>query len=176
MNMKRIKLAILLLLCLLMAGTAEAQAKNSSKALIQEVVDEFNGVDGVEVLELGSFSCSFIKMMAKLCGEDFNEDEFGEDDMAALTTLDGVKKITILDYEDAAADVRERIGQKLSRQLEGLELILEVVEDGEKMLIYGTINEKKQLIKDFILFTPSDCALICLFGDIPMEAVGKIAD
>ncbi len=43
------------------------------------------------------------------------------------------------------------------------------------MRIYGVVDESADSVKDFVLYTPSDCALICIFGSISMDAVAKIA-
>lgn len=169
--MKRITFTIILFLCLLMAGTSEAQAKKSSKSFLQSLAAEYEGVEGVEVLDLGSFSTSMIKMLAKLEGESPDED-----DMESLALMDGVKGMLILDYEDAAPQIRDEISGKLTRHFENVEPIMEARDDGDIVFIFGTIDNRNENVKDLIIFTPSDCALICLFGSIPMNAVADIAD
>ena len=47
--------------------------------------------------------------------------------------------------------------------------------NGEKMRIYGVMDEKTNEVKDFVLYAPSDCSLICLFGTLSMDAMAKIA-
>ena len=43
------------------------------------------------------------------------------------------------------------------------------------MKIYGMVDEKGEKVRDFILHTPSECAVICILGEISTEALAKLA-
>ena len=86
-----------------------------------------------------------------------------------------VNGMSILDYEDCPASVREEITSKINRLLKGAELLIEASDDGERLSIYGNYDEKKNVVKDVILYSPDDCSLICFFGKIPMESVQELA-
>ena len=42
------------------------------------------------------------------------------------------------------------------------------------MKIYGVFDEQSGTVQDFVLYAPSDCALICLFGSISMDAIAQL--
>lgn len=58
----------------------------------------------------------------------------------------------------------------------GCEVLVEASGDGDRVTIYGYLDEKSNLIRDCIIYTPSSCALICLFGNFSMDTIAKIAE
>ena len=51
---------------------------------------------------------------------------------------------------------------------------MEVTDEGDQMQIYGLYDERTDVVRDFVLYTPSECALICLFGSISMDTVSRM--
>ena len=51
---------------------------------------------------------------------------------------------------------------------------MEVNDEEDRMQIFGLYDERTDAVRDFVLYTPSECALICIFGKISMAAVEKI--
>ena len=51
---------------------------------------------------------------------------------------------------------------------------MEVKDESDTMQMYGIIDEDGESVRDFVLYTPADCALICIFGKVSMDAVAKI--
>ena len=81
--------------------------------------------------------------------------------------------LTILDFEDARADVKERFLERVSQILRGMDLILETKSDGETMRIYGRDNGDS--ISNCILLDPSG-TIICYKGRIKLERLLELAD
>ena len=59
--------------------------------------------------------------------------------------------------------------------LEGSQMLMEAKDGDDKMRIYGIVDEDGEKVSDFILHTPSECAVICILGSISTEAIAKIA-
>ena len=97
------------------------------------------------------------------------------DGREVLKLMKGIRSITVLNYEDCSQSDRDKISRKLERALSGSEVLIEASDGGEKMRIYGLVDEKTDKVRDFVMYTPSDCALICIFGSISMDAIAKIA-
>jgi hypothetical protein len=55
------------------------------------------------------------------------------------------------------------------------EMLLEAKDGDDNMKIYGVVDEDGGKVSDFILHTPSDCAVICILGSISTEAIAKLA-
>ncbi len=53
---------------------------------------------------------------------------------------------------------------------------LEVKDGSETVRIFGVASEDGEEVKDFVLYAPDDCALVCLFGSISMEAVASMVE
>ena len=77
--------------------------------------------------------------------------------------------------DDEDGEVRERLSRRLSRVLDKREVLMEVKDDGEKVQIFGLLDDASGLVQDIIFFAPHECTLACLFGTLPLDFVGKIA-
>ena len=161
-------LLILLLLLPLTASAARPQKKVSQRE-VTSIVSEFRHCDGVEVMRMGWLGTALVKGVA--VHVDDNDDDMREIRQA----LRGIKGVTVMEYESAAPEVRERLNRRLSRVLDKREVLMEVKDDGEKVQIFGVLDEATGLVRDIVFHSPSDCALICMFGSLPLDVVGKIA-
>ena len=92
----------------------------------------------------------------------------------ALRLMKGVRGIYVFDFEDCSQHDKSRITRRLNRILSGSEVLMEASEGGDKMRIYGVVDENAGTVKDFVLYTPTDCVLICIFGTISMDTVSSI--
>ena len=74
------------------------------------------------------------------------------------------------DYQKIVS--REAIRVRIS--LEEAEKIIEVKDEEDTLLVYGTTGkEGGETINDIIIYVPADCALICFWGSIKFD---KLAD
>ena len=85
-----------------------------------------------------------------------------------------VNGLYVFDYEDCRPALRDKINRRLNRLLNNSDLLMEANDEGERMQIYGLYDERTEAVRDFVLFSPSDCALVCLFGSIPMDTVSSM--
>ena len=162
---------ILLFLCLLLplAASAGTPAKKVSKTKVTSVIAEARRYEGVEVVRLGRVATAALKGLVRAASRE------DPDAREALQLMRGVKNLTVLDYDDCAPAVRERLARRLDEALGGSELLMEAKESGgTSMQMLGILDEQTDLVRDFVIHAPSEGALICIFGSIPMDVLGKV--
>ena len=165
--MKKILLLFLLLLPLA-ASAGKPVSKTVPKSKLASVVSEFRGYDGVEVVRLGWLGTAAIKGVARAAAKS------DPDARKALDLVRGVKRFTVLEYDGCTPAVRERIIRRLDQALHGSELLMEAKDGSERVRMFGVVDDATGEVRDFVLHAPSDHALICIFGSIPMESVAKV--
>lgn len=149
---------LLITLTILFAGTL-AWAGNPA-AKVQTLVNEFRHNEGFDGITLGPLGLSLVKTLA------LSDSDMDAEDREVLKAFTHIRRLSILDFEDARPDVKERFVSRVKKILEGMELILEAKDDGSRLTIYGIDNGKE--IKDCILFDPSG-TLICVRGSVTVE-------
>ena len=156
------------ILCILLLSLSGWAGKPVKKGQLASLVTEYRNVEGVELVRLGTLATSAIKTTIRVSAKD------DPDSKQALRLLNGIRRLTIFEYEDCEASVKHEINNKLQRILRGSELLMEVKDESDTMQMYGIIDEDGESVRDFVLYTPADCALICIFGKVSMDAVAKI--
>ncbi|MCR4824508.1 MAG: hypothetical protein K5849_04025 [Bacteroidales bacterium] len=167
--MKRKSLLLLLLALLPLAASAgNSGSRTVPKTQINAMISEFRRYDGVETVRLGRLGTAAVKGVLRMAAQ--NEPDARE----ALALTRGVKHLAVLEYDDCRPEVRERITRRLSEALDGSELLMEARDGSSSMRMFGIVDEQTGEVRDFVLHAPQDCALICIFGSIPMDTVGKL--
>ncbi len=151
---------------------ASTGSKAVQKDKLVDAISDFNGYEGFDMVSVGSLGTSLIKSLAKMAAIAEND----EDVLAAVKMIQGIKKVTIIDYEDCEKSVRDKFNGRLGRILTGDNLLMELKDGSELMKIYGVVDGDKAVVKDFVISVPSDYALICLFGSISLDLVAELAD
>lgn len=165
--MKRLLLILGILLSFqAYAGTTE---KAVSKTRITSVISECRSYNGVELVRLGRVATAALKVVIRSAAID------DPDAREALKLMKGLRGITVMDYEGCSDADKDRISDTLDRALSGSDMLMEAKDEGETMRIYGVVDDKSDTVRDFVLYSPSDCALICFFGSISMETIAKMA-
>lgn len=139
--------------------------------MLTSLISEYRGREGFDVIKIGRLGTSAIKTIARLGA-------LGDDEDAAMVrdVVGGLKKLAIVDYEDCSDADKQSFERKVNRLLKDDEVIMEFKDGGDICRVYGVMDEKSDKIRDFILYTPSDCALICLFGSISLNKVLSTVD
>lgn len=164
------RLCYFLLLICLMPHTVLAASPESRipKTRISAILAEYRHCEGVEMVRLGRISTAAVKGVVRVAAAK------EPDAREALQLMKGVKSLYAFEYEDCKPSLREQINRRLSRALGESELLMEANDAGDRMRIYGLYDERTEAVRDFVVFSPSECTLICLFGSIPMETVSNI--
>lgn len=172
-EMKKIfRLIVMVYVLMTAVSVTQVSAKDVPQSQLIQLINSYRSAEGVEVVSVGSLGTSAFKAVIKasLAGED--DPEVRE----LLKIIRSIRKIAVVDFEDCAADVRDAFNRDIQRVLASSELLLEVKDDGESLSMYGVVNEKAGVLKDFVLYSAEDCALICLFGSIPLSAIMSLAE
>ena len=160
------KFLLILTLLAPLAAIAAEPARSVSRSAIASIVSEFRGYDGVEVIKLGRLATGALKSVVGLAGIS------DPDTREALNLIEGLRGLTVVDYEDASSDIRYRMDRRIERALQKCELLMEAKGDDGRMRMFGSVDAKGT-VRDFVIYAPDDCALICLFGTMSMEVLQK---
>ena len=93
---------------------------------------------------------------------------------AALKLITGIKRISVLNYENCEPAIQDKISRKLDRMLDGSDLLMETRDGDDLMQIYGVVDENNGTVRDFVLHNPTESSLICIFGSIPIEKLARV--
>jgi len=160
----------LIILCILAFPLSGTAGKNVPRARLLSAISEFKGTDGVELVQLGTIATSALKATIRISAAG------DPDARQALDVMNGIKRLTIFDYEDCDRATQEKISGRISRILKDSELLIEAKDDEDVMRIYGVSDDDGKHVSDFVLYTPSECALICVFGKVSMAAINKMIE
>lgn len=159
---------LIIALALPMSQLAAGSGKVIPKGKISSLISEYGSCEGVEVVNIGSIALGALRSLVRISEAD------DRDTREALQMVRGLKKLSIFDYEDCTEQQKSQITRKLNRILSDCEVLMEASDAGERVSIYGSLDEKSELIRDCVIYTPADCALICLFGNFSMDSIAKI--
>ncbi len=151
-------------------GLPEAMAagrKKVNSGTVADLVREYNLYPGFDVVSVGGLGLGLVRMIAKASAETPEE-------RAVMGVLDGLRKVIVVEYEEAECSRKDSFNRKVSVLLDDAEKMVEVKDDGETVNIYGTSSSDGEYIDDLIVFIPEDCTLVCLFGRVSAEKVADI--
>ena len=169
--MRNLFIIIVLALTLPLAGNANAQGKSVPSSQISLLISEYKVYDGFEAVKVGRLATGFIKSMISAGAM-----EAGDPEVKDLKKLvKGIKKMAVVDYSDCEPQVRQGFSQKMGKLLSGSDMLMEVKDGSDIMRMYGVVDDKGGKVKNFVLFCPEDCTLICLFGSISLDSVMSFA-
>ena len=132
---------------------------------IRTLVNEFRGEPGVEVVDMGPIALGLIRAAAS--GEAKNEE-----DRKALQVFKDIKRLTVLDFSDADAAIKERFHRKAHSILADEDILMEAKDEGETVRIYGMSNAAGDILEDILIL--ADDALISIRGKIRADLVGEL--
>lgn len=172
-DMKRIIAILLLVVFACGQGIPEAGAATRSKKVnpgdVASLVRTYNLYEGFDVVSVGGLGLSLVKLIGRHAVETAEE-------KAALDLIGGIRKIVVVEYEDASMDRKASFNRKMTGLLENAEKIVEVKEDGDTVNIYGMTSDDGEKIDDVIVFIPEECTLVCLFGSISSQKVVELIE
>ena len=129
---------------------------------IRSLVTSFKGTEGFDVVDLGGPAMLLLKAAARAEVDD-------PEDRAAMDLFRSLKRLTVVDFSEAAPEKREKFLRKLDRILEGEEVLMEARDGGEKVAIYGLTSKDGSRIDDIII--RADDALISVRGSIRTDQI-----
>ena len=164
------KLLLFLLLLGPITATAASPDGRIPKTQITSFITEYSHCEGVDVVRLGRLATGAVKGVVRVAS-------IGDPDAReALSLMKGVKSLFVFDYASCSPALRDRIGRRLNRIFRNTELLMEVNDEEDRMQIFGLYDERTDAVRDFVLYTPSECALICIFGSVSMNTIARMMD
>ena len=134
---------------------------------VNDLARQYGSKDGFEVVSIGRVLISALGVAASL------DKDLDAEDRAALNAFKGIKKLTVVDFEDASEADKTDFCSKLDSVLEKMELILEAKDSGDVVKIYGHDDGKN--LRDIVIYCPGE-ALISVNGSIAMENIGRLME
>ena len=113
-----------------------------------------------------------MKSAAGLSADTEDDPELRE----SLKLLDGINRLLVVEYEDGTPRQRQLFNDRIASALRDCDLLMSARDEGSTMDIYGTVDESVGLVRDLVVFTPDDGALVCVFGKVSMDSVAKIME
>ncbi len=173
--MKRVLVlcALALATCVCLYGK---NVKDTSKEIVK-LAKSYRNKPGFEVVNLGPTSMSLMKMAAKAEARYDDDDDLDdrEDAWNEVDILSGVKRMLVVDYEDASYADKSSFNEKLLKCLEGCELLLSTIDDGEETKIYGRVLDDGVTLNDLIVYEPQDGSLVYMEGKIDIQKALSLA-
>lgn len=145
------------------------QGKAAGKPQIYTTIYECRQYEGADYLKLGRFATGAIKGVVRVAGID------DPDVSEAVGLLSDIRGLTVFSYDDCSEEDKASINLKLTNALSDSEVLMEASDSGEKVKIYGTYDERSDIVSDFVIFSPSESALICIKGSVSMDTIARIA-
>lgn len=165
--MKRFLLLLCIMIpCMSCMGT---QGTAAGTPQIYTTISECRQYEGTDYLKLGRFATGAIKSVVRVAGID------DPDAKEAIGLISGIRGLTVFSYDDCSEADKASINIKLTNALSDSEVLMEFSDSGEKMRIYGSYDETSDHVSDFVLFAPSESALIFIKGYVSMETLARIA-
>ena len=132
---------------------------------LRNLVSDYRGTQGFDVVDIGTLGLSILKAAARTAAET-------PEDREALKLFNSLKRLTIVDFSDAAPDVKDKFLRKANRILRSGEMLLEAKDGGETVRIYGTSSDDGNLLEDVALLAGD--ALIFVRGAIRADQVAAL--
>ena len=158
--MKKLLITLMMLLTL---GTAVRAGDQNPE--LRSLVSDYRDTQGFDVVDLGGVSLSLLKAAAKTAAKT-------PEDREALKVFNGLKRLTIVDFSEAAPEVKDKFLRKVNRILRSGEMLLEAKDGGETVRIYGTSSDDGNLLEDIALLAGD--ALIFVRGTIRADQVAAL--
>ena len=144
--------------------SAMAWAGNPSGKL-RTLVNDYRNEPGFEIVDLGGLGMGLLRAAAKSSVDS-------EEDRQALEMLRGIKRLTVLDFSDAAEHLKDQFLRKAKRILSDEELLMEAKDGEETVRIYGLTSKDASLLEDIIILAEN--TLISVKGKIRMDQLGEL--
>lgn len=175
--MMKIKTLLVVLLALASGLCSAAGRKGSAPVRdavradkLTNLISEYSGKDGFEVIKVGRLGTSLVRSLVKF-GLTHDEDP---ESAAILNAVKGIRKLAVVEYDSCSQADKDSFNRKVQRLLTNDSLIMEAKDESDAVKIYGVIDDKSDEVGNFVLYAPSESALICLFGTIPLSSISSI--
>ena len=131
------------------------------------LVRQYEHHEGFEVVNVGRLLIGGLRGAIRLSGD------LDDEDRVALKAFDGIRRLTIVDFEDASEADKSRFCSRVESLLSKMELIMEAKDEDGSFRIYGL--EDGSRLKDVIVYS-SGGTLISVKGFIDFDHLGNLME
>ncbi len=165
---KKLIIVLIVAFASLVVCNAATEGKKVPRSEIKSIVKEFKRYDEFEGLTIGKFWLNLLKSVEKLSPDEMDDDE-KEEMQQFFKLMKSIDGLIVADYEDCSAEVKSKFNARMSKALEGVELLMEEKDEDDVVRIYGYVNKDGTEIKDLVLFSPGEGNFMCMLGILKME-------
>lgn len=135
------------------------------------IINEYSRKGDFEVTRVGRLGTAALKGAIRMTASDDPDPEVRD----ALSIISGIRSVAVVEYENSDESVRREFERKVESVLDSSNLLMEVKDEGDNFKLYGVVGENSDTVRDFVMYSPDDCTLVCLFGTIPLDKISSIA-
>ncbi len=127
---------------------------SASSKTLDDILSEFSKAPHAENVNLGKFVFSMMKMLIP------NDKDFG--------FTKKISSMSVLDLESCSTDIKLRFAEQIENlEIDGYEILMKVKDNDDNVLIMS--KSKKDRIKEFVIISVNDPAIIKLKGDFDLN-------
>jgi len=162
-NMKNLisRIAITLLVSLSLCTYGYAKNENSASPLT-DLLESYEGKDGVEYMNLKGLMLSFARPALK--------------DTPMKNMADKIDNLSIFAMSGTSSDTGKQFSKELSGILSGYEKVMETKEGKKESIIYLKKKDDAVISEMVVYASDGNTALIVMKGDIPVAALQEMAE
>lgn len=143
-------------------------AEKYTQDAVSAVIKKYSGEKGVESMNLGKMGLGAFRAVIRMSSD--------KDARAMLELTKGIRGLSMMEYDDCSAKVRRQINAEIEAALAGVGMLMELHDGDESVRIYGNLDEDGKSVSDTVIFIPEDCALICFYGSVCIDALQSAVD
>ncbi|MBO4475913.1 MAG: DUF4252 domain-containing protein [Bacteroidales bacterium] len=163
--MKRFFLIISILLPLLGCSCNSGNTETE----VSTALAECGRYDGAIAIKLGRTALTTLKGVVRVAGID------DPDVRKAIGLVKDIRGLSVLTFDDCSAEDKSSISHTLERALDGSEMLLEAIDSGEKVRLYGRLDDDTDIVRDIVVYVPSSCVVACISGSVSMETLARFS-
>ena len=139
--MKHFIIIIVLALTLPLASKANAQGKSIPGTQISLLISEYKAYDGFEAVKVGRLGTGILKSLISSGAVEGNDPDIK--DFKRL--MKGIKKLALVDYSDCDPEVRQGFSKKMTRLLDGVDMLMEVKYDNTRTRSHASLRNPDEI-------------------------------
>jgi len=155
------RIAITLLVSLSLCTYGYAKNENSTSPLT-DLLESYEGKDGVEYMNLKGLMLSFARPALK--------------DTPIKNVADKIDNLCIFAMSGTSSDTGKQFSKELSGILSGYEKVMETKEGKKESIIYLKKKDDAVISEMVVYASDGNIALIVMKGDIPVAALQEMAE
>ncbi len=171
------KLVCICALAVLCVLSAAARDNYQVFSQLCKAAKEADRIEGVESVKIGGLLMKLAKAAAMNEAKMEKSAKEDDDDLEmSAEMLKNLSAILMVDYEEASARDKAEITRRFEEILSGHDLIMEANDEGERVRMYGKVDEQNGTVEDMVFFEAADGALVAFCGKMALAEAMNMAN